>query len=399
MTAGTMTIEAIRAEMPSVTERAFLNTGTYGPVPRAAYEEMARITEREYRTGRVGSANFQEQRAAADDLRALVARLYGCSADEIALTHGTTDGVNAAVWGVDWEPGDEIVTTRMEHFGGLVSAYVLQERRGVRVRFAASEAWAPENVVETIRAELSDRTKAVICSHVSWMTGAVLPIDEIAAAAHEVGAICIVDGAQSAGAVPIDVKAAGVDVYSGPGQKWLGGPGGIGAMYVSSALGDRLMPAYGSHSAFTALDEFGNYTLQTTARRHDSVSLHGPSVYAARAGMRWLLDDVGLDLVYERTPRLADLARTRLASLDGVSVTTPVGTRSGLTLFTFEHWEPQAVVEELAERSVFIRSVSAPPGLRVSTGFYNTEDDIERLVASLRIIRDLAPHPPKVRFG
>lgn len=208
----------------------------------------------------------------------------------------------------------------------------------------------------------------------------------------------VVDGAQSVGAVPVDVKAAGVDVYSGPAQKWLGGSGGVGAMYVSSDLGDRLMPSHGSHSAFEAIDEFGNYRMATTAKRYDSVSLHAPSVYGAHAALTWLLDEVGLDTVFDRTTRMADLVRMRLARVDGVTVTTPAGTASGLTHFTFADWDPQAVVEELADRMVHIRSVNAPPGLRVSAGFYTTEEDVERLINALQVIRDLPPHEPVLTF-
>lgn len=394
-----LSIEEIRAALPAARDRAYLNAGTFGPMPRAAYAELRRVADAEFEQGRVQMGDFLDLFATIDELRGLFGRLYHCAAADIAITHGTTDGVNAALWGMTWEPGDEIVTTRAEHVGGLASAYLLAQRQGVRLRFAAPEVTDLAEIVPAIAAEVGPRTRAVVVSHVSWMTGAVFPLREIARVAHDAGALLIVDGAQSVGVVPVDVLGDQVDVYSGPGQKWVGATGGTGGLYVSAEARTRIAPTYGTFSAFAHVDEFGGYDVHDEARRYDAISPYAPAVYALRAALRWLLDDVGLErTVFPRSRELADLVRTALTTVEGVTVTTPVGTASGLTHFTFTGWEPMAVVEELADRGVHIRSIGSPPGLRVSTGYYNVPADIERLVSGLREIAGLTPHPPRLQF-
>jgi L-cysteine/cystine lyase len=397
MIGATPSITAIRAALPAVTATAYLNTGTYGPLPAAAHAALATRQGRDYERGRFVPGGFQEVIALKSEIRAAGARLLGADPAEIAITHGTTYGMNLAIWGLDWRPDDEIVTTNVEHIGGLAAAYLLRERLGVRVRFA--DCRNPDTVLDAIRAEITPRTRVVAFSHVAWGNGYVFPVAEITDLAHSVGALAIVDAAQSAGAIAVDVRALGVDAYAAPGQKWLCGPGDTGLLYVAAAALDRLNGSFGSHGSFASFDEEGAAEQHADARRFEMGTGYVPLVHGFRASLSWLLDEAPADWAYPRVLALADLTRDRLTGVQGVTVETPPGTRSGLTFFTFAGWEPQAVTEELAERDVVIRSLKHPPGLRVSTGFYNDEDDIDRLVAALTEVRGLEPHPARTTGG
>lgn len=388
-----LSIEAIRTAMPAVTAVAYLNTGTYGPLPAVAHEAIVARQQQDFERGRAGAGNFEEVLAHKAAVRRDAARILGATADEVAITLGTTYGMNYAIWGLNWQPDDEIIVTNLEHIGGLATAYILKERLGVRVRFAACHD--PDCVLDTIRGELSSKTRVVAYSHVAWGTGYVFPVAEIAALARSAGALAVVDGAQSAGAVPVDVKALGVDAYAAPGQKWLCGPGGTGALYVSADILDRLHGSFASGGTFARFDELGDYEQHPSARRFEMGFGYTPALLGFRAGLDWLLHEVDMDWAYARIVELADDARERLATVDGVTVRTPPGTRSGLTNFAFAGWEPPAVVEELNDRGAVIRSIKSPAGLRVSTGFYNDRGDVDRLVAALKEVRGLVPHPPR----
>ena len=388
-----LSIEQIRAAMPAVTAVAYLNTGTYGPLPAVAHEAIVARERRDFERGRAGAGNMQEMIAWKSEIRRNAGRVLGAPEEEIAFTHGTTYGMNYAIWALAWAPGDEIVVTNVEHIGGLATAYVLQERYGVKVRFAGCAD--PGRAVDAIRAELSPRTRAVAFSHVAWGDGALLPVADITELAHRAGAVSIVDGAQSAGAIAVDVKALGVDAYAAPGQKWLCGPGSTGALYVATDALDRMSASFASHGSFAQFDESGSFTLQANARRFEMGSANIPVLLGFRAALNWLTEDVDLDWAYARIVELADYTRERLATVDGVTVVTPVGTRSGLTNFAFAGWDPAAVVEELNDRGVVIRSIKFPAGLRVSTGFYNDQGDVDRLVAALNDVRRLEPHPAR----
>jgi L-cysteine/cystine lyase len=390
-------IDAIRQAMPATLEQAYLNTGTTGPIPRACVEVLQEETRSEFERGRGGIQGFLDFRDKTEAFRERMARLYNCSPNEVSFTHHTTEGMNFALWGLDWHEGDEAITTSVEHIGGLGPLYVLQGRRGITTTVVDCGPTG-EGALDAIGAALSRRTKAVVLSHVAYSTGYVLPLAEIARRAHEVGAVVIVDGAQSTGAIPLDMRALGVDAYSSPGQKWLCGPEGTGALFVSEAAAEKFGASFAGGHTFEHFDELGGFALHADGRRFETGTTYRPGMLGLAASVQWLQDEVSLDWATERIATLAQYLRDALRRVEGVDVLTPPGRQAGLTTFTFPEWEPMAVVEELADRGIVIRSIGRPACLRVSTGFYNTEDEIDRLVDALREVQALAPRPPRITF-
>ena len=158
--------------------------------------------------------------------------------ERIALTHSTSGGINLVLGGLAFGPGDEIVTTDNEHPGLLEPLAALARRYGVVVRVA--EALHGTDPLDAIAAHIGPRTKVVALSHVLWANGRILPLREIAEAAHAAGTPLVVDGAQGVGAIEVDPAALGVDVYPRPGQKWLCGPNGVGFLWLADGFEERL---------------------------------------------------------------------------------------------------------------------------------------------------------------
>ncbi|WP_448576118.1 aminotransferase class V-fold PLP-dependent enzyme [Thermomicrobium sp.] len=382
-------VAAIRAVMPAVCEYAYLNTGTFGPLPSLVQEAMQREAERELLHGRITSESYERTADLKRQAREEVARLLGCRPDQIALTRHTTDGINLAVMGLDWQPGDEIVTTDMEHPGAQGPIFNVARRYGVVVRTARLGTGAGD-VVGALARLIGRRTRMVVLSHLTWNTGAILPIAEIATLAHQHGALVVVDGAQSAGSIPTDVAALGADVYAIPGQKWLCGPEGTGAVYFSDEALDRLQLTIVGYASLApnGLEPIGGYFLpKPTAERFEVGGVHVPAIAGQVAALRWLREDIGYRWIFQRVAALGRRAAERLASLEGVDVLTPPDRMAGLVSFTVRDGDPQALVAALAQRNVIVRWITHPYCLRVSTGFYNTEDDIERLVDVLEDAR------------
>ena len=213
-----MDVARIRAELPSASAQAYLNAGTFGPLPTAAHAAMADHLTSVHEVGRIGAEAFAAWGAIMTDVRAAFATALDGDPDDVALTHSTTaTGVNLVVWGLALAAGDEVVTTNAEHPGITAPLAELARRRGVTVRVA-------EPTRAAIAAELGPRTRLVALSHVLWTTGEVLPLPELAADVHDHGALLLVDGAQSGGAIAVDAPASGADFYTLSGQKWLLGP-------------------------------------------------------------------------------------------------------------------------------------------------------------------------------
>jgi L-cysteine/cystine lyase len=380
-------VESIREQLPSTRAAAYLNTGTAGPLPAVTAATMAEEARAELETGRIGPTGFTLLRERITALRAELAALVGAEPQAAALTQGTTVGMNIAIAGLDWKPGDEVVTTTQEHGGALLPLYVLHRRHGVKVTFADVGNGEAGRALEALAQAIRPGVKAVVLSHVLYTTGATLPLKEITDLAHAAGCLVIVDGAQSVGAIPVDAPALEVDAYAFSGQKWLCGPESTGGLYVSPKALERFEPTFVSfmgvdHDRYR-WDDASVLPVNEGAARFEFVLPYRPSVAGLLASLTWVRDQVGRDGALRRIAENAHYCWERAHEVPGAEVLTPGGQLSGLTAFKVAGQDPVKTVERLAAEGVLIRSIPENGALRISTGFYNTQAEIDRALQML----------------
>lgn len=375
-------IDLIRAQLPAVNRHVYLNTGTFGPLPRATFEAMRACQDAEFNEGRILPGGWDWADEVKAELRQEVAEVLGCAPLNVALTRHTTDGMNIGIMGINWRPGDEIVISDMEHPGAQAPVYNIARRFGVTVRLARLGS-GDSDVVSAVERLVTPRTRMIVISHVAWNTGAVLPLGELVDLAHRHHALLIADAAQSAGTVPVNVTGLGVDVYAIPGQKWLCGPEESGAVYISDEALEQLQPTIAGYFSAAAhgWEHTGGYYLPAAgAGRFEVGGVNMPKISGLLAGLVWIRETVGWDWAYGCIAELGAYAARSLAAIDGVTVITPADRMTGLVCFSVVGIKPGELVERLWERDVIIRSISDPSCVRMSTGFYNTKDDINRLL-------------------
>jgi len=392
----------LREALPSTAAGIYLNTGTAGPLPRETAHAMAEAEAWELRTGRADIDYYRDSLDRKAEARASIAAVLGTDPSHIALTHAATDGMNIATWAVDWRPGDRVVTTNLEHAGGLGPLWVLRERLGVDLTIAdigtGGDAAA---TLDAMDRAIVPGTRLVSLSHVTWATGARLPIGEIAELAHSRGALVAVDGAQAAGAIPIGVDELGVDFYAVPGQKWLLGPEGIGALYCSSSVLDRPLMTFAGYASFESMDLAANGKLWPDARRFEHSGLHLPSIIGFARSTAWLSMFVGLPWAHERIAQLAGAAAEMLAEIPGVEVLTPRENMAGLVTFKIAGWKSTAALKELSQRTLCIaRTIPPLDAIRISVGFFNTGAELRRFRGGVALVAGntpaTIPHRPKI---
>jgi L-cysteine/cystine lyase len=385
---------AIRAALPSLSSAIQLNTGTCGPIPAESAAAMAELEAYERDFGRAQHEYYLDSLQRLDEARAGVAAVLGGDLDEIAITHAATDGMNIGTWSIDWRDGGRAVTSCHEHAGGVGPLYMVCDRYGVDLGFAefAGDASDDEIVAQFDRL-ITPGTKLVSVSHVLWTTGLVMPVARIAEIAHARGALVLVDGAQSAGAIPVNVHDLGVDMYAVPGQKWLLGPEGLGALWIKRELFESAKSSFSSYFTFTSYDSRGNRELQVDARRFMVPGFHRPSVVAFARSIGWLTMYVGLEFAYRRGAAMAHRAADILAGIDGVTLLTPRDRMAGLVSFRIAGWPAQAALDELSARTFAIaRTLPMVDALRISVGFWTTEDELDTFMDGVRL---LAAHTPE----
>jgi L-cysteine/cystine lyase len=357
-------LPALRQQFPVLESLAYLNAGTDGPLPRAAVQAAQEELAREARDGRT-RAHFERRHELGDALREAYAGLLGCGSEELALTTCTSEGIWIVVSGLGLGEGDEILTSDEEHPGLLGALQAAQELRGVSVRSVS---------LQDLAGSLAANTRLVACSHVSWVGGAIAPA-ALAELPAEVPVL--LDGAQGVGAVPVDVRALGADAYAGSGQKWLCGPDGLGMLYVSPHLKERLEVQRRGFSNLERPDAGLAARLHPDARRFDCFALSAEAAACALAALS-VLAAAGWEGVYRRSRMLAESLAARLSERGRT-----VAPRGPTTLVSFSSVDPADERVRLAERGVQLRDIPNRPLLRASVGAWNDEHDLDRLLGAL----------------
>jgi L-cysteine/cystine lyase len=395
-------IPAIREALPSTAAGIYFNTGTAGPLPRETARAMAEAEAWELRTGRADVDNYKDSLQRMAETRAAIAAVLGTDPGHIALTHATTDGMNISTSAVDWRPGDRAVTTNLEHAGGLGPLWAVRERHGVELVIAdLGTGGDPAAILAALDRVVVPGTKLVSLSHVTWATGARLPVREIAELAHSRGALVAVDGAQSVGAIPVSVEELGVDFYAVPGQKWLLGPEGIGAVYCAGSVLDRPRMAFAGYWSFESMDLAAQGEPWPDARRFENSGFHQPSMLGLARSAAWLSMFVGLGWIHDRIARMAGDAAAMLAEVPGVEVLTPRGNMAGLVTFRIAGWASSEALKELSQRTLCIaRTIPPLDAIRISVGFFNTDGELRRFRDGVALVAEhtpeTIPHRPRI---
>jgi L-cysteine/cystine lyase len=359
-----MTADGIRTRFPVLERFAYLNAGSLGPLSRATLDAMAEREQYDHELGRAGKPFYESMLALRERVREKLAALVGAPPDRVALTHATTEGCNIVLAGLGLRPEDEVVTTDSEHPGLLTPLHA----SGARVRVAEVTTRPSGEALDAILDEVTTRTRLVALSHVIWTTGQVMPVHELR---RVTGLPILVDGAQSVGAIPVDVGE--LDFYTVSCQKWLCGPEPTGALYVRDP--EQLRVALPTYFSLESIEQDGAFVPKDGALRFDFGWLATPAL----AGLEAALDEAPA-WRFERGRAVARRCRMLLQE-NGYEVVSDGD--ATLVPFVAPSGDAAADAGRLYERRVVVRDLPGTGWLRASCGWWTSEDELDRLVTEL----------------
>ena len=370
---------AIRDEFPIFAHTTYLNSCSQGALShrvRAAYEEYLAGWDE-------NGAEWAHWVERAESARASFARLLHAEPAELAVTTSVTQGVSGIVSALDLRARPKIVISEYEFptVGQIAHAQELRGAEVVHVRPEADGSIPAERFAEAI----DERTALVCCTTVSYRTGHRHDVGEIARLAHEQGALCLADSYQAIGAIDFDARALGVDFVTGGTVKYLLGSSGLGFLYVRRELLGTLLPSqtgwFADEDIFKM--DISDYSPAADARRFDAGTPPVPNIYGGLAGMS-LIEEAGPAAIEAHIAGLADRLHDGAEEL-GAHVVTPRGARSPLV--AIRSTDVNALVAALETEKITCSERDS--NLRISLHLYNVEDDIDRVLETLRENRSL----------
>ena len=381
MATATSTIVDWRNEWHEFEGATYLNLAGQSPVPKAAIKALQNAIEWKKAPHQVPDMAFFDL---PNRVRASIAKLIGAAPDEIALTSGASPGMAAVAYGLEWEPGDEVITASGEFPLQYATWKPMEEREGIVVKVVKpqTEFHASEDFI----AALTPRTRLVSISMVRFDNGTLVDAAKLAAACHAQDTLLLLDVSQCCGAVPIDVKVIGADCMVCAGYKWLLGPFGTGFFFAKRELIAKMRPGPFYWMAAEGVDNFAAMATAPpspaqAARRWDAAeTANFYNLAAFEAGLELVLR-AGAETVAEHNHKLIELLFSRLPA-DRCVVASPRERARRGPYGCFQARTPEktkALYDKLRSENVI---TSLREGrIRVSPYLYNNERDIDRVIA------------------
>lgn len=378
-------VERAREELAVVhAGKLYFNTGWTGPSPACVVEEQKKVLDWLATEG-VSHHVYAKLGADIEILRGHLAKLFGAEPGEIAITRSTTEAINIVLGGIDWKPGDKIVTTNIEHGAGLVPAYVVRDRYGVDVDIV--DLSDGRHALRKLARAIDDRTRLVSVSHVGFNTGMRLPLKEMASLSAERGTQLLVDGAQAVGALRVDLHDIGCDYYAFPGHKWMLGPDATGGLYVRRDRIAGLATSFAGNESAKTFDREGKVSFHADARRFEMCDFNAALIAGWIKALDFM-DEMGQDNIESAIRGNVNYLKRRLAAIDGLRVVTPRAWErsAGLVSIEVERKKSETVFRRLLKKGIIARYTPAPSYLRISVNYFNTRDEIDRLADELSLL-------------
>lgn len=380
-------LDRVRADTPAVARRAYLHNAGAALMPRPVVWAIKDHIDLEAEIGGYAASGRESERCEA--VYDSVARLLNAAPEEIALVENATVAWQMAFYSLDFAPGDRILTAEAEYAANYVAFLQMAKRKGVVIDVVPSDATG-ELDLAALERMIDAQVKLIAMTWVPTNGGLTNPAAAIGRIARAHGILYLLDACQALGQMPANVETLGCDMLSGTGRKFLRGPRGTGFLYVRKSLLGKLEPPVIDHYAapWVARDR---YELRPDARRFENWENN----YAARLGLGAAIDyalALGLDEIEKRCQRLSARLRAGLEAIDGVSVLDLGRSPSAIVSFTIEGIGARDVVRKASEAGITI-GASDPASTRIdaenrrlsaivraSPHYYNTEEEIDRLV-------------------
>jgi selenocysteine lyase/cysteine desulfurase len=383
-------LTTVRVDTPGAAFVTHFNNAGASLPPQPVLDTIVGYLNEEARSG-----GYEVAEAYSDDLRAVygtLAELIGADRSEIAMVDSATRAWDLAFSAMTFRAGDRILTTESEYASNVIALVQVTNRSGASVEVVPSRPTG-EIDVDALDAMIDDRVRLIAINHVPTNSGLVNPAAEVGRVANAHGIPYLLDACQSVGQMPIDVRTIGCDMLSATSRKFLRGPRGTGFLYVGSAMLDRLEPALlDLHGA--RLEAMDRIVMRPDARRFELWERSAALVLGMGAAASYAMS-VGLDAIWERNAMLATRLRTLLATAPGVTVHDIGSVQGAIVTFTVAGGDASALKAALHEQAINVSVVapsSAPfdslerelPALvRASVHYFNTDREIDRLVAAV----------------
>lgn len=378
-------LQGARDEIPALKDTGYFQTGAFGPSPQRVMDRTQALLELQNRCP-AHPEIIGQLKEAENACRRLLADTVGAKTTEVAMTANTTAGINTVLWSIDWKAGDEIVIGDQEHPALLLPVYNLQRRFGVVMK--TSPVGRYEEVVGEVLKRITSRTRLVAISHVARGSGSVLPAAALARALRERGVPLLLDGAQGPGNVAVDFHAIGCDYYSLCGHKWLLGPKSTGALLIREDVLSATPVSWTGSGAQSFMDEEGHSEWQPDARRFEFSTRFLAGIGGWHTSLEWFAQ-LGWPRVRERMAQLSAYANEQILRQSGLELISPTDAalRNGIVVLRLP---PGHKGTDLYDRlrtndRILVSPVSQPRDLRVCLHFFNSEAEIDRLLAKLRV--------------